>query len=96
VGYYLLRYELRDDYFTARTMYRADHLALIQQAAEEGALRLAGAHPDTAEGATMVWRVDDVARIEQFAENDPYVKAGIVTSWQVVPWNVVAGVDFAE
>jgi uncharacterized protein len=96
VGYYLLRYDLRDDYFTARTEHRPEHLAWVKQAVDEGALRLAGAHTDIADGSTLVWKVDDPARIEQFAENDPYVRAGIVTSWRIIPWTVVAGADFAD
>jgi hypothetical protein len=28
---------------------------------------------------------------EDFARNDPYVKAGLVTAWRVRQWNVVVG-----
>ena len=28
---------------------------------------------------------------DEFAKADPYVKAGIVLSWEVKPWHTVAG-----
>jgi hypothetical protein len=28
---------------------------------------------------------------EEFARNDPYVKAGLIKDWSVRPWTVVIG-----
>jgi len=33
---------------------------------------------------------------EEFAKNDPYVKNGIVDSWEVRPWMTVVGKDAAN
>jgi uncharacterized protein YciI len=37
----------------------------------------------------LVFRVEDPAEVEAFAEADPYVGAGLVTSRRIEPWNVV-------
>jgi uncharacterized protein YciI len=31
--------------------------------------------------------------VERFAEDDPYVRAGLVKSWKVRKWNAVIGPD---
>jgi len=42
----------------------------------------------------LVFRVEDVSIVENFARNDPYVTQGVVTRWEVKPWNVVVGETF--
>jgi uncharacterized protein len=37
----------------------------------------------------LVFRADDVSTVERFAQEDPYVKAGLITSWRVRAWSVV-------
>lgn len=39
----------------------------------------------------FVFRSDDATVAQAFAANDPYVRAGVATSWRVHPWNVVVG-----
>ena len=39
----------------------------------------------------MIFRGESPRVAEDFAENDPYVTNGLVTSWRVRPWNVVVG-----
>ncbi|MGY1731506.1 YciI-like protein [Geodermatophilus sp. SYSU D01045] len=88
--YLLLEYSLADDYLERRAALRADHLALARAARERGELLLAGALPDPFDRALLIWTADrDV--VERFAEADPYVVHGLVTSWTVRPWNVVVG-----
>ena len=52
---------------------------------------MAGALADPADRAVLVFRGDDAAAAEAFAEADPYVREGLVRSWQVRPWTVVIG-----
>ncbi|MGY1792497.1 YciI-like protein [Geodermatophilus sp. SYSU D00525] len=88
--YLLLEYSLADDYLERRAALREDHLALARAARERGELLLAGALPDPFDRALLIWTADrDV--VERFAEADPYVVHGLVTSWTVRPWNVVVG-----
>jgi uncharacterized protein YciI len=89
--YFLLLYDVVDDYLERRVALRDDHLARARAAHERGELMLAGALADPADGAVLVFTVDDPAVAEQFARDDPYVEQGLVTRWRVRPWNVVIG-----
>lgn len=89
--YWLLFYDLVDDYLERRVPLRQAHLALATDAHERGELLLAGALADPVDGAVLVFRVDDVSVVEAFARQDPYVLEGLVGSWRVRPWSVVVG-----
>jgi uncharacterized protein len=91
MGYYLLEYALIDDYLARRAAFREAHLALAQEAHRRGELILAGALAEPPDRAVLVWRTDDRSVIERFADGDPYVRNGLVTSWTIRPWTVVIG-----
>jgi uncharacterized protein YciI len=40
-------------------------------------------------GALLVFRTEQIADVEQFAQQDPYVVNGLVSSWRVFEWTVV-------
>lgn len=88
--YSVLEYTLADDYLQRRAALREEHLALAQAAHERGELLLAGALPDPYDRALLVWTAPREV-VERFAEQDPYVVQGLVTTWTVRPWNVVIG-----
>jgi uncharacterized protein YciI len=88
--YAVLEYTLADDYLERRAALRDEHLALARAAHDRGELLFAGALPDPFDRALLIWTAPrDV--VERFAEQDPYVVQGLVTSWTVRPWNVVVG-----
>jgi len=89
--HWLLTYDLVDDYLERRASLRAEHLGLAQAAHERGELLLAGALAEPADRCVFVFRADAAAVAEDFARHDPYVKAGLVTRWQVRPWTVAIG-----
>jgi uncharacterized protein YciI len=91
MSYYLLEYVLVDDYLARRASLRESHLALAQAAHDRGDLVLAGALAEPPDRAVLLWRTDDRSVVERFAEADPYVQQGLVTSWTVRPWTVVIG-----
>jgi uncharacterized protein len=91
--YYLLQYDLVDDYITRRPPFRDQHLSLAREAHARGELLLAGAFADPPDGAALIFKADDVSLVEQFAANDPYVKAGLVKAWRARTWTVVVGED---
>jgi uncharacterized protein YciI len=91
--YWLLLYDLVDDYIERRAPLRAAHLGLAAAAAERGELVLAGAVDEPPDGAVLVFRGDGPAAAEAFAAADPYVRDGLVTAWRVRKWNVVVGGD---
>lgn len=91
--YFLLRYEVVDDYLTRRAPLRAEHLALARAAVARGELRLGGALDEPTDEAVLVFRGEDATSAEAFARVDPYVREGLVRRWSVRRWNVVIGAD---
>ncbi len=89
--HYLLIYDLVPDYLERRGAYRTEHLTLAWAAHDRGELVLAGALTDPVDTAILLSQGDSPAGAEAFAAADPYVRAGLVTRWQVRPWSTVAG-----
>jgi len=89
--YWLLLYDLVDDYLERCEPLRPEHLALAQEAHDRGELALAGALADPFDMAVLAFTVDDPAVVERFVQADPYVREGLVTSWRIRRWNVVIG-----
>lgn len=92
--YFILVYEVVDDYLDRRGEFRSEHLALAKAATERGELRLAGAYADPADGAALVFQGDDDSAARAFAASDPYVRNGLVRSWHIREWSVVVGADY--
>jgi len=87
--YYLLIYHVIDDYVSLRTSYREEHLKLARDAHDRGELVLGGALADPVDQALLVFRTSDTKPIESFIRNDPYVKNGLVSRYEIRPWTVV-------
>ena len=95
MAYFVLLYDVVDDYMERRIEFRPVHLELATAAYDRGEMVMAGALADPPDGAILVFKGDDASAAERFAENDPYVKNGLVTRWRVRPWTVVIGGDSA-
>jgi uncharacterized protein YciI len=91
--HWLLQYRYVDDILERRTPHRSEHLALAQAAAERGELLLAGAAGDPPDRAVFLWVGDDPSAAQAFVTADPYQGAGLVTSWELQPINLVVGGD---
>ena len=91
--YWLLLYDLVDDYLDRRAPLRDEHLGLARAAHERGELVMAGALAEPADRAVLVFKADDASVAESFASRDPYVKNGLVKNWSVRSWTVVIGGD---
>jgi uncharacterized protein YciI len=91
LNYYLLSYDLVDDYIRRRAPLRDEHLRLAREAHARGEIVLAGAFADPPDGAALVFRASDQWPVEDFARNDPYIINGLVKRWKVRLWNVVIG-----
>jgi uncharacterized protein YciI len=89
--YYMLLYEVVDDFINRRAPFREEHLGIVRKAHERGELFMAGALSDPVDSAALVFTTEDRAVPERFAENDPYVKEGLVRSWKIRKWDVVIG-----
>jgi uncharacterized protein YciI len=87
--YLILFYDYVADIVERRAPHRPDHLALVQGYKAEGVVVAGGALGDPVSGAAIVFATDDDDELRRFVENDPYVQAGLVTDWRIVPWTVV-------
>ena len=86
---HILLYNYVDDVEEARKPFRAAHLTAARESAQRGELLLGGALAAPVDGGVLLFSTGDAA--ETFAERDPYVVNGIVTSWTIREWSVVAG-----
>jgi uncharacterized protein YciI len=89
--YYMLIYKTVENYVEKRAPYRGEHLAYANAAHAREELFMGGALADPADTAILVFRGESPAVAEEFARNDPYVKAGLIKEWSVRPWTVVIG-----
>jgi uncharacterized protein YciI len=91
--HFILTYDLAPDYLERRGQFRAEHLKLAWEAADQDALLLGGAVGDPPESAMLLFA--DAQAAEAFAKADPYVAQGLVKEWRVRPWTTVVGKDAA-
>lgn len=89
--YFILFYDYVEKVIEKRTPYREAHLALVREYVQRGELVLGGAFANPADGAAIVFKVEDQAQIEEFVAKDPYVVNGLVTGWRIREWTVVVG-----
>jgi len=89
--YYLLLYEVVENYAEKRKPLRDAHLESARRAFDRGELVLGGAFVDPVDGAALVFKGEDPSVAERFAKSDPYVVNGLVRDWRVRAWNVVIG-----
>jgi uncharacterized protein len=87
--HHLLLYDYVEGVVEKRAPHRERHLTYARSFKDDGRLVMAGAIGNPPHGAVFVFRVEDPADVEAFADGDPYVAAGLVTARRVEPWNVV-------
>ena len=95
---YAIIAEDKPNSLAARLAARPDHLARLNALKDNGSLVLAGPHPaidseDPAQagfsGSLIVAEFDDLATAQQWAEQDPYVKANVYEKVSVKPFKKV-------
>jgi uncharacterized protein len=89
--YYILFYKTVDNYIERRAPYREEHLKYANKAHDKGELVMAGALAEPADSAVLLFKGDEPSVARNFAQNDPYVKNGVIKEWNVRPWTVVIG-----
>ncbi len=87
----MLIYKTVDNYVERRAPFRGEHLSYAEAAVARGELFMGGALGDPADTAILIFRTENRAVAEDFARNDPYVRAGLIVEWSVRPWTVVIG-----
>jgi uncharacterized protein YciI len=87
--HHVLLYDYVENLVERRAPHREAHLAYIGAWTADGRVLMGGALGDPPHGAAIVFTCS-AEEVAAFAAADPYVLAGLVTSWRVEPWNVVA------
>ncbi len=90
-SYFMLTYEVVENYVELRKPFREEHLAKAREATVAGQLILGGALMEPCDKAVLIFRAPSEAIVEDFVRADPYVLNGLVRSWTIRKWNVVAG-----
>jgi uncharacterized protein len=85
----LLLYEYVDEMAQRRGPYRDAHLARIRAEQKDGRVTLAGALGDPPTGGAIVFAGVSRDHVQRFVDDDPYMRAGLITSWRVQPWTLV-------
>ena len=94
--HFLLFYDVSKDYLEKRGAFREEHLQKAWASHARNELQLGGALADPVDGTVMLFLGESPRVAEEFAESDPYVLNGLVTSWRVREWNTVAGSQAAN
>ncbi|WP_425081211.1 YciI family protein [Ruegeria arenilitoris] len=80
----------KDGALRTRLDNRANHLAYIE---ETGVVAQAGPllDGDAMIGSLIILEVEDMAAAQTWADNDPYAKAGLFQSVDLIVWKKVVG-----
>jgi len=89
--HYLLRYSYVEGIDALREPHRDKHLTDLWTQADAGRVVLAGGAGDPIAEGIIVWDVEDPQVIHDFAAQDAYMVAGLITGYDVVPWRTVVG-----
>ena len=89
--YFILTYHFVDNYLKARSPYRAAHFDHLTPHITDGSLLLGGATAEPADKGILIFKSESKEAVVAFAKSDPYVLQGIVATYEVQPWTVVAG-----
>jgi len=83
----------RADGAPLRAAHRPEHLAWLEAAGEQ--VRLAGPLLDAAaqkpRGSLIIIEAPDLAAAHDFAQNDPFNKAGLFETVEIAPWRFTLG-----
>src|SRR5947209_1313582 len=87
--HHILFYEYVKDIAERRGPHREAHLKRIRAERDAGRILMAGALGDPPHAAAIVFKGVGPDAIEAFAQEDPYVRAGLVSARRVERWNLV-------
>ena len=88
---FVLQYHYVDNMLQKRDPFRAGHLAHADHHIEQGYLMAGGGFlPDIKRGM-LLFRCDNREIVENFAKNDPFVKGGLVTNFEIHDWGILVG-----
>ena len=92
MAFFALAYEYGPDYLEKRGPHTEGHMGHLKAAEARGEVVFAGAAMEAGVPfGFVVFQVDDIARVENYAKTDPYVVGGVTKSWKARPWYGLVG-----
>jgi hypothetical protein len=91
LNYYMLIYNVSDDYLERRGEFRREHLELATKYMNDGRLILGGAAVSPADSAYLCFKCESDNQVEDFVKADPYYTHGLIKSYEIRQWKVVTG-----
>ena len=88
-AHHLLLYTYVEDMDYKRRPYRETHLERIRIEQDADRIVMAGAIGDPVVGGALAWREATYDESEAFVQGDPYLEAGLITSYRIEPWALV-------
>ncbi|KAK2076079.1 hypothetical protein QBZ16_001415 [Prototheca wickerhamii] len=90
-GYYALVYKYVPDMINKRDVARNGHLEHFQALAAKKKLAMGGAFLEPLDQGLLIFRDSTKEEVESYAQEDPYMKAGLITEWSVRKYAKVLG-----
>lgn len=91
--YYVIFAQDKPNTLEKRLEVRPQHLARLEQLKKEGRLLTAGPNPSedgkSVTGSTVIAQFDSLAEAQAWAQQDPYVDAGVYGEVIIKPFNKV-------
>jgi uncharacterized protein YciI len=81
----VLLYQSSPDVMTKAPVHFPAHKSRLDEFQRRGELLAVGTWADPRDGSMAVFRTRAAA--EEFVKDDPFVKNGVVASWQIKDWN---------
>jgi uncharacterized protein YciI len=94
--HFLLINDLAPEFISRRVALRNEQLALAWRSVDAGELLLGGAVGEPTDQAFLLFSGSSAEAARRFAENDPYVRQGLVRNWLVKQWNTLVGQQAAS
>ncbi len=80
---FMLTFDYVPNIVERRQPYRAEHLARLHKARDDGTLIMAGAVTEPVDGALLVVTADSPGEVLAWAAEDPYARAGLIRGFGV-------------
>lgn len=87
----MLEYIYTDNMAEKRMPHRQAHLDHANAFVQSQALIAGGALLPEVDKGYLIFRVGNAQEVEDFVRADPYVRAGLVSSWRIREWAVAIG-----
>jgi uncharacterized protein YciI len=88
---FVLLYDYVPNMIELRGPHRAGHLEWANGFVRKNQLIVAGPTEPSVDGGVFIFQGKDKSLVEEYVKNDPYMKAGLISSYKIKEWTVTIG-----